>query len=67
MRDIVTDPGAQKEVWIVLGAGMSLADVRAELAKSHPADEMIQLYSLLQTAWSTAAQCGAQLRIFCSP
>lgn len=66
-RDIVTNPAAQKEVWVVLGAGMSISAVRTELGKARPADEIIQIYSLLQTAWSTVAQCGAQLRIFCSP
>lgn len=66
-RDIITDPTAQKEVWIVLGAGMSIEEVRAELHKPDPADEVIQIYALLQTAWSTVAQCSAQLRIFCSP
>ncbi|WP_319446138.1 MULTISPECIES: DEAD/DEAH box helicase [unclassified Mycobacterium] len=66
-RDIITDPTAHKEVWIVLGAGMSIKEVRAELDKTRPADEVIQIYALLQTAWSTVAQCSAQLRIFCSP
>lgn len=66
-REIVTDPAAQKEVWIVLGAGMSISSVRTEMQSRHPADEIIQIYALLQTAFSTVAQCGAQLRIFCSP
>ena len=66
-RGIVTDPNAQKEVWIVLGAGMSISTVRSEMEDKHPEDEIIQIYALLQTAWSTVAQCGAQLRIFCSP
>ena len=65
-RDIVTDPNAQKEVWIVLGAGMSISTVRSEMEDEHPEDEIIQIYALLQTAWSTVAQCSAQLRIFCS-
>jgi hypothetical protein len=66
-REIVTDPAAQKEVWIVLGDGMSIASVRTQMESRHPADEIIQIYTLLQTAFSTVAQCGAQLRIFCSP
>lgn len=66
-REIITNPSAQREVWIVLGAGMSVNTVRAEIARPQPADEIIQIYALLQTAWSTVAQCGAQLRIFCSP
>ncbi len=66
-REIVTDPAAQKEVWIVLGDGMSIASVRTQMEGRHPADEIIQIYALLQTAFSTVAQCGAQLRIFCSP
>jgi hypothetical protein len=66
-HDIVTDPSAQKEVWIVLGAGMSISTVRSEMENEDPADEIIQIYALLQTAWSTVAQFTAQLRIFCSP
>jgi hypothetical protein len=67
VREVVTDPSTQKEVWIVLGHGMSLTAVRKEIESDQPSDEMIQIFALLQTAWSTAAQCGVQLRIFCSP
>jgi hypothetical protein len=46
---------------------MSLAEVRKEIESDHPSDEMIQIFALLQTAWSTAAQCGVLLRVYCSP
>lgn len=67
VRDLVANPAVQKEVWTVLGAGMSLSRVRAELQKDRPSDEMIQIYTLLQTAWTATVERSAQLRIFCSP
>lgn len=67
VRRMVTDPGTQREVWIVIGRGLSVSALRSETADSAPSAELIQIYTLLQNAWSTASQYGVQLRIFCSP
>ena len=63
----MSKPYADREVWLVLGAAMSLAEVAAQARKPRPSDEMIQIYALLQVAWSAVTQCGGRLRIFCSP
>lgn len=64
-RSVIRNPNADREVWLVLGATLSLSYVRKVAAKPPP--ELIQLYALLQSAWSAANQVGARLRIFCSP
>ncbi|OHU64925.1 hypothetical protein BKG85_04750 [Mycobacteroides chelonae] len=66
-RKLIENVNVYKEIWIVLGHGMSLAAVRDQLSSERPAEEMIQIYSLLQSTSSTMADCGVQLRIFCSP
>lgn len=66
-RSLIENVNVYKEIWIVLGNGMSLSAVRDELQAEQPTDELIQIYSLLKSTSSTVAECGVQLRIFCSP
>ena len=64
-RSVITDPSADREVWLVLGAALSASAVRD--AVDNPTPELIQIYALLQTAWGAISQTGARLRVFCSP
>ena len=66
-REQITSPGADREVWLVLGNALSKGSLEDEADKDKPAAETIQIYALLQTAWSAASQVGARLRVFCSP
>jgi superfamily II DNA or RNA helicase len=67
IRDVIADPQADREVWLVLGQSLSVARLEAELNKLRPAPQIWHIYSLLQTAWAATSQMGARLRIFCSP
>lgn len=66
-REVITDPNADREVWLVLGAAMSKQAIVKQSRLAQPTSEMIQIYALLQVAWSAVSQCGARLRVFCSP
>ncbi|MBE7955280.1 DEAD/DEAH box helicase family protein [Microbacterium oxydans] len=57
----------RREVWVVAGASLSIAKLRAELQKDDPAPHATQAYVLLTSLWSAAQQCGIRLRVFCSP
>jgi hypothetical protein len=67
IREVIADPQADREVWLVLGQSLSVARLKEELGKSKPAPQVMNIYSLLQTAWAATSQMGARLRIFCSP
>jgi hypothetical protein len=67
VRDVIVDPNADREVWLVLGAAMSRQAIIEQAERESPSCELIQIYALLQTAWSAISQCGARLRVFCSP
>lgn len=67
IRAVIANPQADREVWLVMGQSLSVASLNAELSKQRPAPQVLQIYSLLQTAWSAASQMGARLRVFCSP
>ncbi len=64
-RSVITNPNADREVWLVLGAVLSESALRA--AVENPTPQLIQIYALLQTAWSAVSQVGGRLRVFCSP
>lgn len=67
LRTVIANPQANREVWLVMGQALSVARLREELDKQRPAPQVLQIFSLLQTAWSATSQIGARLRIFCSP
>ncbi|MDV6281512.1 DEAD/DEAH box helicase [Rhodococcus jostii] len=67
IKNVITDPQADREVWIVLGNALSLRAVRDGAKKENKPAELVQIYSLLQSAWSASMQVGARLRVFCSP
>jgi hypothetical protein len=67
LRAVIANPQSNREVWLVMGQALSVSRLRAELEKKKPAPQVLQIFSLLQTAWSATSQMGARLRIFCSP
>lgn len=60
-------PDTDREVWLVLGNGLSKEHLQVQASKRRPAPEAIQVFSLLQATWGAVSQLGARLRIFCSP
>ncbi|MGW6227712.1 hypothetical protein ACWFQT_11390, partial [Cellulosimicrobium cellulans] len=64
-RSVITNPSADREVWLVLGGTLSKKALVEAIEK--PTPELIQIYALLQSAWSAVSQTGARLRVFCSP
>jgi len=67
IRNIIRNPSASREIWILLGSGFSRKDFDAELNKPTPTPEIIQIIYLLQSTWSVVSSVGATLKIFCSP
>jgi hypothetical protein len=64
---VVQSHGAEKEVWLVLGASLSLSRLEKALKKPKPSGVAVAMHALLSSAWSTSQQYGVRLRIFCSP
>lgn len=63
----VSNPNAQREVWVVLGNGFSLQEFETERSKANPRPEIIQIAYLLQATWADVRRIGAAFRVFCSP
>lgn len=66
MRDALRDPTYTREIWLVLGAGLSRQAFAQAQALPHPPPETIQLLYALQAIWSSVSSTGARLRVFCS-
>src|SRR5262245_33807125 len=56
---VVRHPTATREVWVVMGAGLSRAAFESSQRKEHPPANVIQLIYLLQSTWSTVSSLGA--------
>jgi superfamily II DNA or RNA helicase len=67
VRDLLRDPQATREIWLVLGQGLSKGTLDTERAKTRPAAEVVQILYSLQATWSSVSSVGARLRVFCSP
>jgi superfamily II DNA or RNA helicase len=67
IRSVISDPRAEREVWLVIGRSLSRSALEAQASKRKPSAEALQIYSLLQTTWGAVSQVGARVRIFCSP
>jgi hypothetical protein len=67
IRSVISNPNSQREVWLVIGRGLSKEALTRETRKRPPSAEAMQVFSLLQTTWGAVSQLGARLRIFCSP
>lgn len=67
VADELSSPTTDREVWLVVGNTLSKAKLERIVAgRKTPTPQFIQIYSLLQSAWSTASQAGVKLRVFCS-
>jgi hypothetical protein len=67
IRAALRDPATNREVWLVLGQGLSKGTLDTERSKAKPAAETVQILYSLQATWGAVAAMGARLRIFCSP
>lgn len=67
IRDHITAPDIEREVWLVIGNALSKRHLQEQAAKAPPAAEPIQVFSLLQTTWGSVSGLAGRLRIFCSP
>jgi superfamily II DNA or RNA helicase len=67
LRDLLRDPQTTREIWLVLGQGLSKSTLDTERGKINPAPEVVQILYSLQATWSAVSSVGARLRMFCSP
>lgn len=67
VREVLRDPQATREIWLLIGSGLSLASLEAERSKQTPAAEVVQILYSLQATWASVSAVGARLRVFCSP
>lgn len=63
----IRKPGATREVWIVLGKGLSRSRVAQGVTTATPEPQAVQIVYQLLSTWAQVASMGAALRIFCSP
>ena len=67
LRALLSDPGAQREVWLVLGQTLSKHALEGEIQLKKPAPQTIQVLFSLQAIWGAASSVGCGVRVFCSP
>jgi hypothetical protein len=64
-RTSLSDPTFGREVWMVIGNGLSQAAFKKAVAKSDPKPNEREMSYLFQSTWSSIASVGASLRVFC--
>ncbi len=64
-RELLADPNAPIEVWMVVGGGFKFAAYYTEMQKHDPNPQVIQIAYQLQSTLDAVSQIGARLRIFC--
>lgn len=64
---ILRDPSASREVWILMGDGLSRTAFEIERKKLKPAPRAVQFFYLLQSTWSSVSAVGAKLKVICRP
>jgi hypothetical protein len=63
---LARDPSCAREVWMVMGQGLSKGDLAAAVVpKADPPIGVRHMVYLLQATWSTVASVGASLKVFC--
>jgi len=63
----ISDPTFRREVWLVMGNGLSHAGFVSALEKKTPKPNERELSYLLQSTWSATASVGAFLKVVCMP
>jgi superfamily II DNA or RNA helicase len=67
IRAALLDPQTVREIWLILGQGLSKSALEAEMQRPNPAAEALQIIYSLQATWGAVSSVGGRLRIFCSP
>jgi hypothetical protein len=63
----VSDPTFAREVWLVMGNGLSHAAFVRAVEKKSPKPNEREISYLLQSTWCAAASVGASLKVVCMP
>jgi superfamily II DNA or RNA helicase len=61
----VEDPTFTREVWLVMGNGLSQKAFEHAVAKSKPKPNEREMSYLFQSTWCAVASVGASLKVFC--
>ncbi|MBD2770545.1 DEAD/DEAH box helicase family protein [Hymenobacter sp. BT664] len=67
IHKVVRHPSATREVWIVMGDGMSKQVFERERLKPKPKGQIIQFIYLLHSTWSSVSAIGGLFKVFCRP
>jgi hypothetical protein len=67
IREAIRNPSTTREIWLVVGAGLSLRAFDIATRQERPSGYLIQLIYLLQGTWSAVSSVGAVFKVFCSP
>jgi len=67
INNIIKNPLADREVWIMLGQILSKSEFERNLGSKNPSPVAIQLLYLLQSVMIDVSKVGAKLKIFCMP
>lgn len=63
----ISDPTFSREVWLVMGNGLSQDCFAKALEKKTPKPNEREMSYLLQSTWCSAASVGASLKVVCMP
>lgn len=64
-RTAIEDPTFSREVWLVMGNGLSRNKFEQAVAKANPEPNEREISYLFQSTWCAAASVGATLKVFC--
>lgn len=63
----ISDPTYSREVWLVMGNGLSQGGFVKAVEKKTPKPNEREMSYLLQSTWCAAASVGASLKVVCMP
>ena len=63
----ISDPTFGREVWLVMGNGLSHAKFIKAVEKTTPKPNEREMSYLLQSTWCSTASVGASLKVICMP
>ena len=63
----ISDPTFAREVWLVMGNGLSQDSFLKAVQKTTPKPNEREMSYLLQSTWCAAASVGASLKVVCMP
>lgn len=67
IQTLIRGTSTEKEVWIVLGGGFSISQLKNQLRRTNPPYNVVQLVYLLQSCNANVSSIGAKLRVFAAP